>query len=50
MRLHIEPPEHMDEIGKAGIVWSHGRYAIGAGIIESRVQITILPGSDSEDK
>jgi len=26
MRLHIEPPEHTDEIGKAGIVWSHGRY------------------------
>ncbi len=25
-RLHIEPPEHSDEIGKAGIVWSHGRY------------------------
>lgn len=25
-RLHIEPPEHTDEIGKAGIVWSHGRY------------------------
>jgi len=25
-RLHIEPPEHTDEIGKTGIVWSHGRY------------------------
>ena len=25
-RLNIEPPEHTDEIGKAGIVWSHGRY------------------------
>jgi hypothetical protein len=25
-RLHIRPPGRADEIGKAGVVWSHGRY------------------------
>jgi hypothetical protein len=25
-RLHITPPGRADEIGKAGVVWSHGRY------------------------
>jgi len=25
-RLHIPPPGRRDEIGNAGVVWSHGRY------------------------